>query len=425
MATRLEGNGSYTRPSILQEVRESPLGFLFTPRIIAVGIFLLVALPLLMLSGSLVETNNAGWYSIKQAAGTGTMTAYTKPGMFPQNFGDVKKYKAADIVYFSKHENDTDDSIQVRFNDGATAHVSGNVRIDLPSDPEKLIQIHKNFRTYEALIRDTVEQVVSESIILTSALMSAEESYTTKRAEFSQMADDQVKNGVYLTEADTIQTKDPKTGEITIKQIVRIQTDPKTGEFDRKPSVLDHYGIRVSQFVIKEIDYEEGVDNQIKSKQEALMTIVSSKAQAEKAQQQRITAEEEGKMNVAKARYLQEVEKTTAITAAEKELEVAKLGKTKAEFQKQTKILEAEGEGEYRRKIMVADGALQQKLNAYVETQKAWATAMATMQQPLVPGVMMGGTGSTGGNGAMSLMEMMAAKAARDLSIDLKAASKE
>ena len=118
-------------------------------------------------------------------------------------------------------------------------------------------------------------------------------------------------------------------------------------------------------------------------------------------------------------RYEQEVEKAKEVTAAEKNLEVARLGKTTAEYQKQTKILEAEGEGEYRRKIMSADGALQQKLDAYVQTQKAWAEAMSQMTQPVVPAVMMGGEGASK-NAAMNMMEIMAVKAAKDLQLEFK-----
>ena len=39
---------------------------------------------------------SAGWFVVRQAAGTGTMTGYTTPGMFIQGFGDVFNYKAAD-----------------------------------------------------------------------------------------------------------------------------------------------------------------------------------------------------------------------------------------------------------------------------------------------------------------------------------------
>lgn len=413
-----------TVEQVLNEVRESPLSGIFNKKVLAIGLFVVLFIPLLVLSGGLFETTSAGTYLVKQAAGSGKMMAYTQPGMFFQGFGDVFKYRQSDIIYFSKHENEGggqgegDDSISVQFNDGAKAKVTGNVRIELPSDPEKIIEIHKMFRSYDALTRDTIKQVVSESVILTAALMSAEESYTTKRAEFSQLADDQLRNGIYLTEADWTVAKDPKTGEEIKKQIVDIQLN-KDGKPMRKTAPLAQYGIRVSQFVIKEIDYEESVDNQIKSKQEALMTIVSSKAQAEKAQQQRITAEEEGKMKVATARYEQEVVKAREVTAAEKELEVARLGKTKAEFEKQTKILQAEGEGEYRRKIMVADGALQQKLNSYVEVQKAWADAYARRAQPDVPSVVMGGEGK-GNSAASDMMNLLSIKAARDLQLDLK-----
>jgi hypothetical protein len=407
---------------VRQEIAKSGLEKAFNPRTIAVGAFILLLFVLLPLSGKLVETNTSGWYTIKQSPVTGRVTAYTVPGMFIQSFGDVFKYKAADIIYFSKHEaegKDGDDSIVVRFNDGATARVTGNMRISLPADPAKMAEIHANFRSYDALIKDTVKQVVSEAVILTAALMSAEESYTTKRAEFSQMADDQVKNGIYLTEADTIDTKDPKTGETTKKQIVDIQLD-KEGKPERKPAVLAQYGIRVSQFIVKEIDYQESVDAQINTKQQALMKTVSAKAEAEKAVQDRLTAEEVGKKNVAVARYEQEVEKTKSVTQAERDLQVAELKRKEAEQYKQKQILTAEGDSEYRRKIMAADGALQIKLQAYVDTQKAWADAMAHMSQPVVPSVMMGGTPGSGGNAAMNMMELMALKAAKDLQVEVQ-----
>ena len=408
--TRKLSDGSKTRPFL---------------SLIALGI---VALLFLILGPSIVETNNSGWFTVKQAAVTGHMTAFTTPGTFVQGFGDVFKYKGADILYFSKHDSEGnaplggDDSIAVRFNDGATANVTGNVRVELPSDPEKMLAIHSKFRSYDALLKDTVRQVVAESVILTATLMSAEESYTNKRAEFSQMAYDQVVNGIYLTEADTLDVRDPKTGELLKKQVVRIQRG-KDGLPLRKEAVFDDYGIRVSQFVIKEIDYEAGVDGQIAAKQSALQQTVSAKANAEKAVQDRLTAEEVGKKNVAVARYEQEVEKAKAITSAEKELEVAKLARSAAEQYKATQILKAEGDSEYRRKMMIADGALDKKLDAYVQTQKFWAEAFASSKNPVVPSVIMGG-GSGGGNAAQTMMELMSLDAAKKLAINLSPAKK-
>ena len=401
---------------IIKNVKDSAANSINTILFIVALLILAFFLP------SLVETNDAGFTKILQVPVSGTMKAFTEPGMFMQWFGQVNTYKVADILYFSKHDSEgrqQDDSIEVRFNDGAVAKVTGNVRVELPVDPDKLIEIHKKFRSYDSLIKDTVRQVVSEATILTAALMTAEESYTTKRAEFSQMAYDQLLNGIYLTEADTLDIKDVKTGEVVKKSVVRIQKDAK-GMPLRKEQVLSHYGVKISQFVVKEIDYEKTVADQINSKQQALMQVVSAKASAERAVQDRLTAEEVGKKNVAVAKYEQEVEKAKAITAAEKELEVAKLNKTAAEQFKQMMILKGEGEGEYRRKLMAADGALDKKLSAYIETQKAWADALARSAHPLVPSVMLGGAlGAGGGNAALTMMEILAVKAAKELSVDL------
>ena len=299
--------------------------------------------------------------------------------------------------------------------------MTGNVRVDLPVNADSLIDIHKHFRSYESLIKDTVNQVVAESTILTASLMTAEESYTTKRAEFSQLAYDQLLNGVYMTEAELVTVKDTKTGEQVTKQVVRIQRDEK-GVPERKASVLAQYGIKVGQFVIKEIDYEGTVAGQIQSKQQALMQVVSAKANAEKAIQDRLTAEEVGRKNVAVAKFEQEVKKQQAVTEAEQRLEVAKLGRAAEEQNKLANIAKGEGEGEYRRKIMVADGAMDKKLEAWKFAQEKWADAFANSKNPLVPQMVMGAaSGSAGGNAALTLMEIIGAKAARDLNLDITA----
>ena len=411
-----------TKKEFVAEVEENPIGAVINKQklgLIGVGLALFVGL--LMLH-SLVGTNNAGFIAVRQAAGTGKLTAYTTAGMYPRMFGDVTVYKQSDIIYFSKHDTEggsKDDSVEVRFNDGATAQVTGNVRIDLPADPEKILAIHKVFRSYDSLVKDTVRQVIGESTILTAALMTTEESYTTKRAEFSQMVDDQIRNGVYLTEAKSIEVKDKASGETVIKNVVSIQRD-ENGLPLRKESPFAKYGIRVSQAIVKEIDYAPEVVKQIESKQQALQQVVSAKANAEKAIQDRLTAEEVGRKNVAVAKYEQEVKKATAVTQAEQSFEVSKLNRSTEEQNKAANIAKGEGEGEYRRKVMQADGALQQKLDAYVKTQQAWAEAFANSKNPVVPGVVMGGgNGGNGNNAALNLMEVMGVKAAKDLALDL------
>jgi hypothetical protein len=71
---------------------------------------------------------------------------------------------------------------------------------------------------------------------------------------------------------------------------------------------------------------------------------------------------------------------------------------------------------------MEADGALDKKLEAYVKVNGFFANAIQSAQPGAwTPAVQMGTSGG-GGNNAQSLMDMFAAKAAKDLGVDLQAA---
>lgn len=399
---------------------------------------LVIFIGLLWLGFHIVETNKAGHYQIKQAAVSGTMSAITKPGWFGQWWGDVFDYHQADTFSFTQ-ERDSENklivgtSISVRFNDGATAFVNGSVRFELPPNADKLIALHRKFRGYENLMHSGIQPLVGEAVILTAALMSAEESYTTKRSRFAEMAWDQVTNGVYITEQadEAVEESRVEIGQEKARRIiVRVKTT-KDGQPVRRQNPLAEYGVRLSQFVIKEIDYEGTVDDRIKKKQEALMATVQARAEAERAMQQRITAEEEGKKNVAVAEYGALVAKKTAVVDAErnkevgelegrKKLEVARLATQEAAEYKRATLLRAEADAEAARRLYMADGALKEKLAAWLDAQKAWADAAARSPHRLVPDVVFGGNSGGSGNAALDLMGIIGIQAARQLALDLR-----
>lgn len=151
------------------------------------------------------------------------------------------------------------------------------------------------------------------------------------------------------------------------------------------------------------------------------MKVQTAVASSKEAEQRAITVAKEGEANAAAAKWAQEVEKAKAVTLAQQQFEVATLEAKAAEQKKRAEILLGEGEATRKRLVMQADGALEKKLAAYVETQKNWADAMARMTQPVVPGVSMGSGDGKGGNGVTQMMEILAAKAARDLQVDIKA----
>src|ERR1700677_1216822 len=100
-----------------------------------VGLFLLIGV-----GRGLVGTNNAGYYVVRQAAVTGTMTVIDSPGSYLKLFADTHTYQVSDMHYFSKSNLDggegaESDPIHVRFNDGGTADISGAIKYRLPTDP--------------------------------------------------------------------------------------------------------------------------------------------------------------------------------------------------------------------------------------------------------------------------------------------------
>ena len=107
------------------------------------------------------------------------------------------------------------------------------------------------------------------------------------------------------------------------------------------------------------------------------------------------------------------------VTKAEAAKAVAEEEVKTAALNKQRDILEGEGIAAKKRLVMQADGALDQKLKAYIQVQQFWATAFQNFGGSIVPSVVSGGGGGSG-NGAFNFMELMGAKAARDLALDLK-----
>ncbi len=405
-------------------------------KVISIIALSLAVLLVLISLGSIVETNQAGYVKILQVPVTGSLKVYNTPGMFFQTFGSVSEYKLSGTYRFGQNEEDNSDverslvstPVQVQFSDAGIAGVAGTARFDLPASDEAVLLIHKKFRSYEHLAENLIKPTINEALILTASLMTAEESYSGRRAEFAQLAQDQVLNGVYLTEWRSVDKVDPVTGEKVTHRVVQVKRD-KDGKPVRKPNPLQDYGISISQLVLdRTFEYEEGVLEQIKTQRDAMMKTVTARAEAQKAEQDAITIEAKGKASVMQAKYTAEVEKESAVVSAQREkevaelaaqrqLEVAKLEKEAAEQTKQKDILLGQGEAERKRLVLAADGALAQKLAAYERVQATWAKAFAERK---VPTMVMGAGESGTDSDVKDFMSLMTAKAAKDMSLSLE-----
>lgn len=341
---------------------------------------------LLTLSSSIFETNNKGFYQIKQAAVTGEMTVINDPGLYAQLFGDVFTYKVSDMYYFSKHTVDgplspTSDPIKVRFNDGGTALVSGSIKFRLSGVPEKQLLLHSDFRGYNAVHGDLIRQVVTAALMQTATLMRAEESYSTRRSEFISLSEDQVKFGIYETVSKEVKHKDADNNEF-IERYVNVKLNENGNPVVRTPSPLLRYQVEVLQFVIKDIDFDSTIDALIAKKKEAEQQKVVAKANAERAKQDAITAREQGNANIATAKAEKLVEKIKAVTDAKKAYEVSVLARKKAEEDAKARLTRQRAEAEANRLLVSAGLTPLEKATIDKETAIGVAEHLSKIKLP-------------------------------------------
>jgi len=397
-----------------------------------------------LLSTQLYESVDAGTYHIIQSPLSGKVEAKMAPGPYNQFFCSVTVWPVGESYEFTDPDADgpNDDRISVTFNDGATAKLSGTIRIDLPRvDSEAVDLVVKHgFRTFPLLEQKLILRSLRNALNMTANLMSSRDSYSERRADFLRLAKDQIENGIYVTKDEPTKIVDPVTGaEVTKIVKVPVVVD---GKPQREPSPFAQFGLRAYGLEIKDWHYQDSVVGQMKAQQEATMAVQTAKANSLKAEQDAKTTEAQGKAAVMKVKYDAEQvkekdtvnaqrEAAVATIAAQKEVDVAKLAAlqatVKGEQLKNVAQLEydaaklqaaralelATAEAKSRELILAADGALDKKLDAYKEVNLRWADAYARQN---VPNIMMGGAGR---DSASTVMDALGVKAVHDLGLVL------
>ncbi len=293
-----------------------------------------IALILIGFSSQLVETVDGGEIHVKQAAITGTMTTKTEEGVYLQMFGKITKYGRAFETFLSKDPLDGGNGAEtapttVRFGDGGTAEIDSVTQWRMPITESPILKTHRNYQNFNRL-SSQVRQWIIEVEKQTASTFKADETYSTRRGEFSQLITDQISYGLYQTTTEEVKVATSEMDENgnqvqgTTTRIVIARDDSGTPIIAKK-GIFQEYGLMLVNHTLKDIDYDETIDSLIAQKKKAEQEKVVAKTNAEKAQQDAITAEEEGKARVAKAKADEEVSKITAVTQAEKEKAVAVL----------------------------------------------------------------------------------------------------
>lgn len=414
----------------------------FTFRNIVVSAMALIAIIfVLIFSGRIFENVKADEIVIIQDPIDGDLHVYTTPGMKYQNFGKATHYKKAFQYWFTKAEDqgeERDQSIKVRFNDGGHANISGSVRCELPLDIDNMVQLHTKFGSQHAIEQELVRTIFEKAVYMSGPLMSSKESYAEKRNQLISFIEDQALRGVYKTRTRDEKTKDPITGAEKTVTLVEIIVDPAGpgGYARQEESPLQTFGVRAYNLSINDMTYDETVEKQIASQQKAIMEVQTAMAEAKKAEQKAITIGKEGEAEAARQKWEQEAikakkivqaqqEKEIAVINAKQRVDVAEQAKLEAEQKKlaaaeykQDQIWRGEGDAENKRLKMAADGALEQKLDAYKFVMAKFAEEFG--KQKWVPEVQMGSSDATGGNAAANLINLLTATTLKDLGLDMR-----
>jgi hypothetical protein len=317
--------------------------------------------------------------------------------------------------------------IMIRFSDATTANVKGITQFILPADEKEMILIHNTHRTPQSLVVKRLAPYTKECLQSSAQLMSSEKHYGGGRAQMAQDFMDQLKEGVYLLRTEENIVFDSVESEKKLVYQTEIQIDKKTALPKRKLSSIKEYGITVADAAITDVDYEDKVDQKLVKIIDAVTKSSISKQELMTAQQQTLTAKAKGEQALVEIEYQQKQEQTKQVVEAETKVKVAEQDKLQQKIAYEGAILEAkkikelaDAQAYARSRIMQADGALEMKLNAQIEVQKAWADAFSKYTGAVVPQFQTGGGAGGNANGALTFMDIITAKTAKDFALELR-----
>ena len=368
------------------------------------GVFALIVLCMMRSIGEDVKNEQI---VVNQYPFSGKMSYWTEPGFKWQWFGSTTDYYKTQQFWFGGKDvegNSHGTPIKVIFNDASVGYIYGSLRVVLPTDVEHLKLIQTAYNGMDRLMNDLVAQNVVKVIYSSGPLMSAFESYAEKKNDMVAYITDQLAYGVYKTtvrEEDVIDSFTGESKKVKVASLVADENAPN-GYVRSEKSPFTSYGVIIDQVSITEITYDDKVNQQIQTQQQANMSIQTKKAEALAAQQDAIKAEAEGKAAAAKAKWEQEKVKATEVTKAEQEREVARLAAEKAEFDKKRIVAEGQAEAEANRLKVAAGLTPQERAEWEYKTKVGVAEALSKTKWPTI--VMSGNQG--GGSNAMDVIAL-------------------
>lgn len=343
----------------------------------------------------------------------------------------------------------------ITFLGGVTATVDANVRVALP-EGEPFLQLARTYRTPDNFVLQSIIPVMKSTLQSTAQLMTADDYYSGNATAFRQSFQDQISEGAYVVERIEKQVKNTRVaagtaiaqngaeqgefGGDTSTVVLTQKVLNKAGQPIRLERQFSKLGVTVADANILNIDPSKQFKDRMVNIQKSQADLMLARQGRQTADEQKKLVTANGEKEVEEKRQItmrDQVERTTnaetekklAVTNAEREKDRAAIEKQtaqliydRAQIDAKTTKEKAEAEAYAKKVVMVADGALTQKLAAYVETQKVWAAAYAKAQVPSM--IMGGGAGDSMGraNESQNLVTLLTAQTAKQMALDMKVA---
>ena len=397
--------------------------------------------------GTESSTCETGWYF----AGWGTSTAW------PHYITVAHTLDATGESAGTVFQGSIAEPYRVRLADNWTGDVTQTTRFGIPQDEAQFLDMARTFRTPERLINTTLKPAVTASLDSVSNMFTMEEYYSGgKRDQFKSEYKDAIEKGraqvkqVSLNQAggvirnraapsDSDVAQDTsEVGDTEVRRVIMEKITDDKGNDVRTPHDFTEIGITVASAILENLDPDDKYEEQINDRKSAASRRVVAREQRLEQEEQRLLAIQQGETDIAKrqaAAKVEQIEQTTnaettkklALIEAERMREEAEIAKQTAAINLERARIDAEAvtvaadaEAYAKEAILTADGALAQKLSAWVEAQKVWADAASKINVPATV-IASGGEGGTAGNALGTVdqfMQMMMIKTARDLQVD-------
>ena len=287
-----------------------------------------------------------------------------------------------------------DNLVPIRFNDATQGEAEANVRWELPKDQESMINLHKSYRSPEALQSRTLEPYSRECLAFAAQLMESETHYSGGQSKMKEDFRDQLLNGQYVLETNTSFQYDSISNERV--KITEVDLREENGKVKRIPTDVQSYGIKAVFAAVPHVDYESIVDEKLQAKIEQSTLESIAKQSLITAEQEALTAEAEGRKLIAQTKAKYEAEKQQAVSQAEQAKDVAQQEAFQAKFTADR--IEQEGRAKAAANRALVDAGLTPLEKATIEKETAIgvASALAGPDGIQLPTTFIGGGGTNG-----------------------------